>query len=200
MKVKNRKVLLILGLFSLLVFGSTFAYFQASDRIDNNFQSSEAKVYINEKFNPNDRWVPGEEKQKEVRFGNEGKIAAVLRVKFTPELKLQDGTEDAEAAKGFQLNFADDFLANWTKDGDWYYYNKVLSPDEMTDITLKSVTISNRIGNDEHGISTDYSQASYDVKIEGELLQASLAPEAAKFMKWELLPSINGSQVKWTAG
>ena len=194
---RNKKVLLITGMLTLLVIGSTFAYFQKSESIDNKFKSAEAKVYLNEKFDPNDEWVPGEEKQKEVRFGNEGKIAAVLRVKFTPVLKLEDGTEDSEAAKGFQLNFTDGFSQNWTEKDGWYYYNKVLSPEGLTDITLKSVTISDAIGNDEHGILTDYSGASYDVKIEGELLQASLATEAADYMKWGMIPMVTGTTVTW---
>ena len=121
----------------------------------------------------------------------------MLRAKFTTVLKLEDGTEDSEAAKGFQLNFTDDFFQNWTEKDGWYYYNKVLSPEELTDITLKSVTISDAIGNDEHGILTDYSGASYDVKIEGELLQASLATEAADYMKWGMIPMVTGTTVTW---
>ena len=196
-KRKNKKLLLIFGLLVLMAVGSTYAYFQSSESIDNQFHSAEAKIYLNEKFDPNDRWVPGEEKQKEVRFGNEGRIDAVLRVKFTPILQLEDETEDSNAAAGFTLNFADDFSTNWTEKDGWYYYNKVLVPGELTDITLKSVTISDAIGNDEHGILTDYSGASYDVKIEGELLQASLATEAANYMKWGMIPTVTGTTVTW---
>lgn len=196
--MKSKKIWMILGMLTLLILGSTFAYFQKSESIDNRFKSAEAKIYLNEKFNPNDRWVPGEEKQKEVRFGNDGKIDSLLRVRFTPILKTKDGKEDEEAAKDFKLNFADDFSQNFTKKGEWYYYNKVLSPDQMTDITLKSVTISDEIGNDEHGIAKDYSQALYDVKIEGELIQASLASEAASSMGWGLTPTVTNKQVSWS--
>lgn len=194
---KNKKFLLILGLLAVLAVGSTLSYFYASDTIDNKFRTTEAKAYISEKFDPNDRWVPGEEKQKEVRFGNDGEIAAVLRAKFTPVLKLKDGTEDPEAAGDFQLNFSTDFQKDWVKDGDWYYYKKVLSPSQMTDITLKSVTVSDQTGNDEHGIRTDYSGASYEVKVEGELLQASLAAESATYMKWKMIPTVTGETVAW---
>lgn len=196
-KKNNKKILMILGLLALLILGMTLAYFQKSESIDNKFQSAEAKIYLNEKFDPNDRWVPGEEKQKEVRFGNDGKIDAVLRVRFIPVLKLKNGTEDEVAAKEFKLNFADDFNANWEKHGEWYYYKKVFASKQLTEITLKSVTISDSIGNDEHGIAADYSDATYDVKIEGELLQASFASEAAEYMKWELVPQINGQEVNW---
>lgn len=52
MKMKrNKKVLLIMGMLALLVIGSTFAYFQKSESIDNKFKSAEAKVNITEKFN-----------------------------------------------------------------------------------------------------------------------------------------------------
>lgn len=196
--MKNkRRMILILGVLIPLAIGSTWAYFSKTVKMDNQFQSSEAKVYLNEKFDPKDRWVPGEEKQKEVRFGNEGQISAVLRVRFTSVLKRSDGTEDADAAKNFKLNFSEDFKKNWVQSGEWYYYNKVLSAGELTDITLRSVTISDQIGNDEHGIQPDYSNASYDVKIDGELLQASLASEAAVQLNWEKIPTVTGDSVTW---
>ena len=196
-KRKNKKIWFILAMLTLIIVGSAFAYFQKTVSMDNRFRSKEAKVYLNEKFDPNDRWVPGEEKQKEVRFGNEGEIEAVLRVKFTTILKGQDGEEDKVAAENFKLNFSQDFQTDWKKKGDWYYYKKTLSSGELTDITLKSVTISDVIGNDEHGISKDYSNAVYDVKIEGELLQASLAKEAASSMNWGLTPTVTGKDVTW---
>lgn len=199
-KKRTKKIWMAAGLLALVILGGTFAYFSASQSMDNKFQSAEANVYLNELFDPKDQWVPGEEKQKEVRFGNDGKMATVLRARFTPVLTRQDGTADPEAAKGFLLNFSDDFDSSWTKIGDWYYYNKVLAPGQITDITLKSVTISDGIGNDEHHIATDYSQADYDVKIEGELLQSSSASEGAEFLKWGAVPTIAGDTVSWNQG
>lgn len=196
--MKNkRRMILILGVLIPLVIGSTLAYFSKTVEMDNQFQSSEAKVYLNEKFDPKDRWVPGEEKQKEVRFGNDGQISAVLRVRFTSVLTRSDGSEDAEAAKNFKLNFSENFKKNWVQSGEWYYYNKVLSAGDLTNITLQSVTISDQIGNDEHGIQPDYSNASYDVKIDGELLQASLASEAAVQLNWGEIPTVTGDSVTW---
>lgn len=196
-KRKNKKIWFMSAMITLIIVGSVFAYFQKTVSIDNKFRSKEAKVYLNEKFDPDDRWVPGEEKQKEVRFGNEGEIEAVLRVRFISILKGQDGEEDKQATEGFKLNFSEDFDTDWVKSGDWYYYKKTLSSGELTDVTLKSVTISDEIGNDEHGISKDYSNAVYDVKIEGELLQASLAKEAADSMNWGLTPTVTGKNVIW---
>lgn len=200
MKRRRYKGYLIAGMFALFVMSGAFAYFTAQYSIDNRLNGSEAKVYLNELFDPNDKWVPGEEKQKEVRFGNEGKIASVMRAKFTQQLKRKDGTADPDAVKGFSLNFSDKFREEWEQIGDWYYYKKVLEPGQMTDITLKSVTISNQIGNDEHQIAPDYSQAEYDVKIEGELIQASAASEGASSMKWGAVPQVTGDTVVWTQG
>lgn len=197
-KVRNKKILLlVIGIIALLAVECAFAFFQSSDSIDNHFQTAEAKVYMDETFASGDTWVPGEEKQKEVRFGNEGTMASVLRVKFTPVLTRKDGTADEEAAQKFTLNFSDDFQQNWEKKGDWYYYTKVLSPSQVSEVTLKSVTVSDQIGNDEHGIVPDYSNATYEVKVEGELLQASLAAEGAEALQWGLSPTVNGEQVTW---
>lgn len=194
---RHRKTqgLLILGVLSMLVIGSTAAYFQNSSQIENHFHMTEPEVYLNEKFNPYDQWVPGEQKQKEVRFGNDGKMAAVLRAKFTPYLE-KGGTQVSISGNELQLNFDDSFEQEWIQYGEWYYYKKVLAPEEMTGITLSSVTISTALGNDEHGIQTDYSGAIFDVQITGELLQASLAEEIAASQGWQS-PTITNGQVTW---
>lgn len=197
-KVRNKKILLlVIGIIALLAVECAFAFFHTSDSIDNHFQTAEAKVYMNETFASGDTWVPGEEKQKEVRFGNDGTMSSVLRVKFTPVLTRKDGMVDKAAAQSFTLNFSDDFSLNWVQKGDWYYYEKVLSPSQVSEVTLKSVTVSDQVGNDEHGIETDYSNATYEVKVEGELLQASLAAEGAEALKWDMSPTVSGDQVAW---
>lgn len=196
-KHKKKLILTCTAFVSLLIIGSVLAYYQESISIENEFESAEARVYLNEKFDPNDLWVPGEEKQKEVRFGNEGEVASVLRVKFTPMMECADYSGDMVVTDKASLNFTDNFEDEWVKNGDWYYYKNVLEPDELTGITLKSVSISDALGNDEHGIEVDYSGSSFDVCIDSELIQASLAGECALQKKWELLPEIEGKQVQW---
>lgn len=193
---KENKLLFCIGFLFLLLIGSTVTYFQAESQMANKFYTAEAKIYLNEKFNPNDQWLPGEEKQKEVRFGNEGDVAAVLRIRFQKTLTGRDGISEAVTNK-IQLNFTEKFLTEWEQHGDWYYYKKVLEPEQLTDVTLRSVTISNELGNDEHGILKDYSGAVFDVQIKGELLQASLAEEAAGWQNWEWIPELSGNQITW---
>lgn len=196
---RKRKCSFALGILSMLLIGGTFAYFQETSQIENHFQVTEPKVYLNEKFNPYDEWLPGEEKQKEVRFGNEGKMAVVLRVKFVSSIDANGNSTDI--SDKVELNFNSPFFDNeWVRGQDgWYYYKKVLSPNTVTDITLKSVTISEKLGNDEHGIQQDYSGAVFDVQIQGEQLQASLAEEIiTDHQNWGLTPKINGEQVTWS--
>lgn len=186
------------ALIAVLMVGSTLAYFRSSYGIENKLKTADAKVYLNEKFDPNDQWLPGEEKQKEVRFGNEGWISSVLRVKFMPIIEKADGSQEVISADLLQLNFIENMAETWEKHGDWYYYKKVLAPSEMSEVTLKSVTLSDQIGNDEHGISRDYSSEIFDVQIKSELLQASLAKEGAIKQNWEWIPEVMEDQVKWT--
>lgn len=194
---KRKWFLASLALISVLLIGGTFAYFIQSEGIENKLKTADAKVYLNEKFNPNDNWVPGEEKQKEVRFGNEGWISSVLRVKFIPIIEKTDGTQEPIRAELLQLNFAENLSASWEQHGDWYYYKRVLKPSEMTEITLKSVTLSDQIGNDEHGILDNYFGVIFDVEIKSELLQASLAKDGAVQQKWEWVPEVVDQEVQW---
>lgn len=195
-KRKRKRQWFIVGLLSLLVVGSTFSFFSAEGRIENKFHSTEARIYLNEKFNPNDRWVPGEEKQKEVWFGNDGNMAAVLRIRFEKSLEGINGISETITDK-IQLNFADDFDIEWEQHGEWYYYKKVLEPSMVTGITLKSVTISDKLSNGENGILKNYSNSIFDVSIKGELLQASLGKETAQWQQWEWIPEIINEKVVW---
>lgn len=187
---------------AVLVAGVSLAYYYASGEIPNRFETAEAKVYMSEKFDPSDRWVPGEQKQKEVRFGNEGDTDAVIRVRFDKVLKLSDGTEvsDQDILDGFTLNFADGFSTGWVRGSDgWYYSRNVLKSGEMTDVTLGSVTVSSLLSNDVHGVKTDYSSAVFTVNVKGELIQASLAEEAAGAQGWGMIPEVSGSAVRWSS-
>lgn len=194
------RIIIALGVLSLALFGITFAYYYHSIEIDNDFTVAEAKVYMNEKFNPSDKWVPGEEKEKEVRFGNEGNTDALLRVKFAVKLQMSDGSEvtDNDILESFRLNFADTFSDDWELGSDgWYYYKKVLGTGQITDVTLKSVTVGSGISNDVHKITEDYSSAVFKVDIASEMIQASGADEAAIAQGWAMKPVVAGGNVTW---
>ena len=61
--------------------------------VTNPFSIGQANIYLDETFDVDDKWVPGEEKQKEVAFGNDGDVDVVIRARFTPELILKNGTK-----------------------------------------------------------------------------------------------------------
>ncbi|SHJ30947.1 BsaA family SipW-dependent biofilm matrix protein [Hespellia stercorisuis] len=201
MKKVSKKILLLAGACSLLAVACVWAYFQNSMPVTNPFSTGKANVYMDETFDVDDTWVPGEEKQKEVTFGNAGEVPVVIRARFLPELYLSDESKvtDASILAGFQLNFADSFAAEWEEHEDgWYYYKKVLEPDERTNLTLVSVTMNNNISNDVHGVRTDYSKARMDVDVICEAIQTTVSKDSSKLEAWDYYPQVNGTQVSWT--
>ena len=78
------RVLLLVGLAFALVIGSTVTYFANSNSLPNPFQTNKAEVVVMEQFDPSDKWVPGEQKKKEVWFENDGEQDMLLR--FQPQI------------------------------------------------------------------------------------------------------------------
>ena len=60
--------------------GGTFAWFTSADSITNTFSGSHLVAEIDETFNSNNSWKPGENTQKEVRVKNTGDVNAFVRV------------------------------------------------------------------------------------------------------------------------
>lgn len=201
MKKISKKSLLLVGGCAVLAVSCVLAYFFSSMQVTNLFSVGEANVYLNETFDVDDKWVPGEEKEKTVNFGNDGDMDVVIRAKFTPILKLENGetVTDKAVLNGFQLNYIDTFPNEWEKGDDgWYYYKKVLAPEEKTGETLTSVTMSNRISNDVHGIQTDYSNSQMDVDVVCEAILATVSKDNADLQGWSYYPVVSGTNVSWT--
>lgn len=92
---KNKKILIALGLLFLAAAGLTYAYYNSMKDFKNEFQVKEPGVAINEKFNPTDWWVPGEEKSKQIWFTNTGEMDMLLRFKLKIEWGKNDKGEPA---------------------------------------------------------------------------------------------------------
>lgn len=200
MKKLSKKFLLLSGVCAVLVVSCVIAYFSKSMVVTNPFRIGDANIYLNETFDVSDKWVPGEEKKKEVMFGNDGDVAVVIRARFTPELALNDGTciTDTEVLNGFQLNYSENFGSEWEKHDDgWYYYKRVLEPNKKTNLTLVSVTMNKNISNDIHGNRIDYSGASMDVNIECESIQATVSKDSTDLQNWDSYPVISETDVSW---
>ena len=202
MKKLSKKPLLLIGASAVLAISCVFAYFISTMPVTNPFSVGKPNVYLEETFESDDKWVPGEEKRKIVYFGNDGDMDIVIRAKFTPTLKLEDGSviTDKTILNDFELNFTDEFKkqVDWLAGGDgWYYYKKVLAPGEKIK-TLESVTLSNNISNDVHGNKTDYSNSQMDVDVECEAILATVSKDNSDLQNWGYYPNVNGTSVSWT--
>ena len=66
MKKISKKILLLVGGCAVLAVSCILAYFSSSMPVTNPFSIGQANIYLDETFDVDDKWVPGEEKQKEV--------------------------------------------------------------------------------------------------------------------------------------
>lgn len=170
---KQRPVLLIfciiLGV--LLVVGSTFAWFTASDTRTNPFR---AKDYVfdfkvTEEFTPPTEVEPGDTITKEVAVTNTGDLPGFVRVLVHTEIVAADGTllpSDSSAVSFEDIADTDDW--RYGEDGYWYYLH-VVEPGEKTPNIFTGVTLLS-------SVNEQYKQAGMrvDVKL-----------EAVETKKWE---------------
>lgn len=201
---KNKRTLIILGLFLLAVMGMTLAYYNSKKDFKNEFRTPKPGVAIHEVFNPTDYWVPGEEKSKEAWFSNSGEIDMLLR--FKVDVAWAEGVKHPKRdpnefvtlywkssklgsdnkVKLSEAGGKEDFDFELGPDG-YYYYKKVLEAEgsnmAVTQNVLESVEFSNELSNDGHK-NSDYSNVQVNVTIKGETVLAS-AEGAAALAEWQ---------------
>lgn len=178
MKMKKYNKILIATLVLAISIGSSFAYFYQRQDVENFFSTLKPEMQIFEKFNQLDKWMPGEEKQKEVSFRNAGEIVTLLRF----QINIGDNGTGVKA-DDLILWAGEGFLDLWDpvdilqengrvilKPDTWYYYKKVMQPNDQTPITLKSVSFNKNLNNDS-GHDTDVSGKTVDVDVKAEMIQ-----------------------------
>ncbi|MBP1046468.1 hypothetical protein I6N96_09240 [Enterococcus sp. BWM-S5] len=86
----NKLPILLLVFFfsSLMVLGSTYAWFTSEAEKENNFIGTRLAAEIDEDFEANYQWQPGLTTQKVVRVKNTGNVPALIRVAFYEYLLL----------------------------------------------------------------------------------------------------------------
>ena len=145
MKIKNKKTLIAISAILLIaIVGVTFAYFQSTDQFRNVFSTAKYRLVSTEVFTSPSNWQPGEEIPKTVVTKNEGTVPAAVRISYTE--KWFDGeTEitDTIPAGTVIINF--DNQEDWTKEGNYYYYNYILNPNEVTTSFIRSVTLNSNL-------------------------------------------------------
>ncbi|MDD6794084.1 MAG: BsaA family SipW-dependent biofilm matrix protein [Clostridiaceae bacterium] len=191
MKRKKLVALVVSGLLAVGVAGGTLAWFTSSDAVDNLFKTGglndgeSSAIDIYEKFEQNQKIVPGDLLDKIVQVKNTCDYPQLIRVKLTPinNATQQEITGDdlKEFNKQITLKFFDGAIKDatgvtdystlqdgWIKDGDYYYYMGNVTEGKFTSGLLQGIQF-----NDIGDANNSYRNKDFDIKVEAEGVQAS---------------------------
>ena len=204
MNKKNRTLVSIILILTIGLIGLTIAYFSNSTTIDNLFSTKEYGTTYTEEFVSPDNWLPGDTTDKIVTVTNSGQVDEAVRISYTEEWIPNDknatltGWIHADGTKSNHeseeelttderaavINFTNP--SDWTKVGNYYYYNYKLAPGETTSSFIESVTFnaSTKLGDTctpltSNGTTTitcnssgsDYDNAKYTLTFKIETVQ-----------------------------
>ena len=186
-KVKREIKKIVIGLVCVVaVAGVTTAFYSnKSIAMENTMATKSSSVYIQELFNPADYWLPGETKQKEVKFGNKGERDQVIRFRVEMQWRDESGAVLAiETEKPVEIKWTSAFNQEWTSfqdDNGWYYYKKVLPAGEETAEVMANVVFSTKLSNDSE--IEDFTHTTYRIVIHMEGLDVNSTIAYAKWGK-----------------
>lgn len=189
---KKYFLFLLVAVLVLGAAGGTLGYYKSSAGVTNRISTKESGVTLREVFNPADHWLPGETKEKQVSFSNSGDVPQVIRFQYTGEWCNSSGTSLPEPAVPPTVKLAD--TGNWTKIDDWYYYKKVLQPNDVTANVIESVTFDASLTNGGYDGKTDYSGKRYTLTVTVESLSANTTETVAG---WSMTFSVSGDTLTW---
>ena len=136
---------------------------------------------------PANTYLPGDTTNKTITATNTGQVDQAVRISLSQEWVSHNGDTLALSKNGVTaavLNLAN--TSDWTKVGDYYYYNYKLAPGETTTSFLESVTFNKDIELDDtctesvnNGVRTiscnssgdDYDNATYTLTLTIETVQ-----------------------------
>ena len=172
MKIKNKKIVIfILAIAFMGIIGTTYAYYQSNVVLPNRFQTMTYNVTVEENFN--NTWGT-----KEVTFKNneETNIPVVLRINYNEQWSKDfDGAVSLLSNKisGTDVvtkNWTTDFTDNFVlKNDGWYYYKKVLGPQESVKV-LNSIALNSSLISSSPNYS-DYQTYDYRLDFNFEAIQ-----------------------------
>lgn len=185
---KSNKIKAVAGLLALTLVVGALAYFSKVMSIDNPFSTKKYGGETVEKFTPKKDWEPGGKVTKEVQAKNTGDYDLYVRVKFNEKWerngKVIDGTDlsssdstkffpaddnkSVEGGSSVYKHLAGVLDSSWKdgKDG-YFYYNKVLSKDQLTTKLLDYVTLCKDANMGEYKVSdTKYALVAEDRNAE----------------------------------
>ena len=159
--MKNSKSLIALLFVAIVgIVGLTVAYFSNTATIENEFKINEYGSEVNEQFVSPDNWTPGTTTPKTLTVTNTGQVEEAVRISYTEKWELPNHNElsgwidengdlsvhannEVTDERAAVINWANE--AEWTKDGNYYYYNYKLKPGETTSTVLDSVTFNGKV-------------------------------------------------------
>ena len=178
--------------------GTTLAFYSGGGDLKNNLGTKESSVYLEEEFKPDDKWLPGETKQKQVKFGNDGEVNQVIRFKVVREWLDEDGETWNLAPIGLEanpvtVNWNTSLTTDWDNsfldsDGNgWYYYKKILppnTPEANKAVVMDSVTFKRGLSNTTStAYPNDFSDTTYRIKVVMEGVDVNTAVTTAAWGK-----------------
>lgn len=149
MRKKAFALALVAILLSLCVYG-TVAYFVSEDTQRNVITAGSVSIDLVEKDAEGNDFrnpigvVPGTAVDKIVTVENTGDNPCWVRISIDKSIELVEGVAgeaDLSLVK-FDLD-----LQNWTKQGDFYYYNKPLEAGSSTEPLFRTVIFDKSMGN-----------------------------------------------------
>ena len=187
--------------------GTTLAFYSSTGNLNNKLATKESSVYLDEVFDPTDKWLPGESKTKEVKFGNRGTNDQVIRFKVVLQWLDKDDDEwnDVATSNPVEINYTnsfkdgndwDDSFVSDASDEGWYYYNEVLKAGAETPTVMDSVTFSTKLANAVIGDSKeDFSSTTYRIKIYMESVDVN---KDITDSEWNKTFILSGNTITWS--
>ena len=158
MKIKNLRRVLIIAAIAVAMVATTavsFAYFS-----DYETAAGKAVIHLTGETKLQEEW---KEEEKTIKIENTGDCDVIVRVGIF-------GPDRMEPPKG----------DGWIKDGDFWYYNKVLPAKGMTSELKATVK----------GLKPDLDYSEFDITVVQECYPASLAAEKTPD-GWAINPAKN---------
>jgi hypothetical protein len=187
MKRKAKLIISCLCFMTLAIaMGTTLAFYSnRGGTIENVMSTKGSSVYLQELFNPEDYWLAGETKQKELMFGNQGERDQVIRFRIELQwINSSGGALEPITEAPVEIKWAEALTEEWVRfidDNGWYYYEKILPAGGETAAVMESVTFSTKLSNDKQ--VEDFTHATYQIVVYMEALDVDSVITQAKWEK-----------------
>ena len=177
--MNNKKTIIVLLLMIVIgIVGLTIAYFAGSTSIDNTFTTKSNITKYTESFISPDNWLPGDTTEKTLIAKNMGDIDQAVRIRVDESWTTDNGgtlngwihPDGSKSTHSTEIELSTDErvallnltnTSDWTKVGNYYYYNYKLAPGEDTNTFLESVTFNSKTKlNDTCETTVDYGTTS----------------------------------------